>query len=121
MAEMPFPASVAAVRELNFAAGFADDQLCPNTGEVCPYRSRVVELFGAPVDPGVDMELPDGMHNGDNGRKLGVRLAETQVVARLIGCEGINDENQCPVGEAIKQSSIRQSSAGKIIKRIFSL
>lgn len=91
--------------------------LCPSTGQVCSYREHVFALH-TPI--GSDAHLPPEYNSVTDGAKLFARLSEHSAVARVLGCEGPNDDFSCPTAETMANSRTRTASK-TVVKKVISL
>lgn len=94
--------------------------LCPTSGEICPSRQNLVELYETKVDdevmPGLNNDYTNPVYDG---AKLNIRLAEYNLRAQLTACAGPEAE-LCPVREDMDESQVRVSvvrGLRKIMKR----
>ena len=75
--------------------------LCPVTGEVCPAKQQITQLFIA-NEGQVDHET------ATRDRLLfNSRMTEYNLAARMLGCQGLNAAGECSTRERMTESKVR--------------
>ena len=86
---------------------YADERLCPTTGEFCVARNLIVDNYTG--DDGLPAGVTREFNPANDGLRLRTKLAENAVMAELLDCQGM-EEGICPVRETMNHSKIRTTS-----------
>lgn len=86
------------------------DISCPTSGDICPARVKISELYlGNEDNPDVDHET-----RSLDRIKGEARSAEIVGRAVLSSCDGVTELGACPTREAMDASKTRQTIVSKI-------
>lgn len=94
---------------------FSPDVVCATSGELCPARVTLVHLFEESVDPKISDSLPVACRPMTDGLKLNIRLAEYDMVAGKIDCQGPVD-GACPSRISMDENQVRRGIVGSLRK-----
>ncbi len=80
--------------------------ICPTSGEICPSRESLVQMYSSHVSEEYASTLPRELRPNLDEIKLQTRLGEYDFRARTGICAG-PEVQLCPVREAMDESRIR--------------